>query len=290
MNDEEAIARLEGSGQYKILKRLGVRKSIQPDEGTLTRNALFVDVETTGLDPAKDEVVQLAMVPFTFGKDGLIYEVGEPFNKLRQPLRSIPAEATAVHGITDKMVSGQRINQEEIRSYLDRTDLVIAHNARFDWAFSVALCEKFASKRWACSMSQIDWIGEGYETRKLEFLALKSGFFYDSHIALADCYAGIELLGSPLPNSNDLPMLKLLENACGDEWEVQVQGFPFGWNKELKARGYRFSRRPPDHDAAWTSRLSNYTDALTERNFIRSIAEAAEVTVRRIDAYDRFAA
>ena len=53
------------SGDYRILRRLGPRSRVVPPTGISVTKALFLDVETTGLDPSKVEVIELAMVPFT---------------------------------------------------------------------------------------------------------------------------------------------------------------------------------------------------------------------------------
>jgi hypothetical protein len=54
------------------------------------RLALFVDVETTGLDHQTNEIIELAIVTFTYGPDGHIYEVNEPFQRFHQPIYSCP--------------------------------------------------------------------------------------------------------------------------------------------------------------------------------------------------------
>jgi DNA polymerase-3 subunit epsilon len=98
----EAMAdALAASGQYRIQRRLRPRPKLDVPAGTELRQALFVDVETTGLDHQTDEIIELAMVPFTYGPDGLIYEVKEPFQRFNQPSKPISAEisrlSAAVH-------------------------------------------------------------------------------------------------------------------------------------------------------------------------------------------------
>ncbi len=78
--DLEAMAvKLEAAGTYRVLRKLAPRPSREPPAGTRMRQGLFVDAETTGLDPARDEIIELAMIPFTYGLDGEVYAVGEPF-------------------------------------------------------------------------------------------------------------------------------------------------------------------------------------------------------------------
>ena len=97
VEDLEAMARtLEASGTYRVLRRLALHITVDPPPGQVTRQGLVVDVETAGLDAACHEIIELAMMPFTYGLDGQIYAVGEPFHGLRQPAEPIPAEITSI--------------------------------------------------------------------------------------------------------------------------------------------------------------------------------------------------
>ncbi len=80
---EGMAAALEATGDYRILRRLQLRQHLLPDDGSPTRLGIFLDLETTGLDPARSEIIELAMIPFTYSLDGRIFEVREPFQGLR---------------------------------------------------------------------------------------------------------------------------------------------------------------------------------------------------------------
>ena len=86
---EAAAALLEASQDYRVLRRLQPRAPVTAIPEQDTRLGLFVDVETTGLDPSKDEIIELAMVPFRYSLDGIIVDVGEPFDRLREPVAPI---------------------------------------------------------------------------------------------------------------------------------------------------------------------------------------------------------
>lgn len=60
---------------------------------------VIFDTETTGIDFVEDDVVQLASVTLDSG-----YKELHTFNRLAHPGKSIPAEATAVHGIHNRDV------------------------------------------------------------------------------------------------------------------------------------------------------------------------------------------
>jgi len=77
---ERMAARLEASGSYRILRRLEPREAYHVPDGTPTRRGIL-DVETTGLDPATDEIVELVMLPFDYGNVGRIFAVHEPFSR-----------------------------------------------------------------------------------------------------------------------------------------------------------------------------------------------------------------
>lgn len=82
--DDMAVA-LEQSCDYRVLKRLALERILHPADGQTVRSGLFVDVETTGLDPTRDEIIEIAMIPFSYGLDGKIYEVFRLRNLLKRP-------------------------------------------------------------------------------------------------------------------------------------------------------------------------------------------------------------
>ncbi|BDV43652.1 DNA polymerase III subunit epsilon [Geotalea uraniireducens] len=91
-----------------------------------------IDVETTGLSPARgDRVIEVGAVALEAGE-----VVGE-FVSLVAPGRPIPHHVSRIHGITDEMLRGQPRPEEiypALREFIGGGTLV-AHNARFDLVF-----------------------------------------------------------------------------------------------------------------------------------------------------------
>lgn len=90
------------------------------------------DTETTGLDPAHDELVQIGAVRLVNGR----ILRGEIFDALIDPGRPIPPEATRIHGITNDMVTGRPPPPVVVARFAEfaRDAVLVAHNAAFDLA------------------------------------------------------------------------------------------------------------------------------------------------------------
>jgi DNA polymerase-3 subunit epsilon len=282
-------AALEASGLYRVLRKLQPRTRLSEPDGAPARTGLLVDVETTGLDPARCEIIELAMVPFTYGLDGRVFAIGEPFHRLREPSQPIPPEVTAITGLTDAMVAGHVIDPAEVAAFAAPAALVIAHNAAFDRRFLERYADVFTTKPWACSMTQVSWAQEGFEGAKLAYLAAGAGFFYDKHRAVHDCLAAVELLSRPLPKSGRLAMQVLLEQARKPSWRIWAENSPFELKDALKARGYRWNGEGSGAPKAWYIDVAD-AEREAELAFLRAEIYGGEIDllVRRIDAHDRF--
>jgi len=97
---------------------------------------VVVDLETTGLDYGDDAIVEIGAVRVKNS------QVTETYHTMVDPLRPMPAEATAVNGITQEMVDGQPWLCEVLPAFLDflGDDVVVAHNATFDGNFIMQAC------------------------------------------------------------------------------------------------------------------------------------------------------
>lgn len=101
------------------------------------------DLETTGISPIRDEVIEISGVKVRNG------EVTDTFSTLVNPLRSIPKAASSVNHITDDMVANAPVMQDALQSFLNFVgeDVLVGHNIHsFDMKFIIRDSKKLFDK------------------------------------------------------------------------------------------------------------------------------------------------
>ena len=275
---------------WRLLRRLEIPDYFNNPRGGVLKRGLVIDVEATGLSLENDDVIQLAMLPFDYEADsGRIISVHKDnaFEALREPSVPISEEASILTGITDEMVSGQSINEQAVASVVATSDLIIAHNARFDRAMVEKHWQCFTEKPWGCSFSSVDWLREGFSAGKLDYLGMQFGWFYDGHRALSDCEACLALLAQTLPSSKQRVLSVVRETAQQTEYLVCAVGSPFEEKDTLRSRGYRWRPDGLSNGKVW---WTTCLDPEAEVAWLRSNVYHFEkvIPVQEVTAMTRF--
>lgn len=250
----EAMAReLEAHEDYRVLRRLVPTTGYASAAGR-TVNVLILDTETTGLDHARDRIMELALlrvqVDVATGQPVGLVEV---YDGLEDPGMPIPKVARDITGITDEMVRGQRLDDARVAAMLDGADLVIAHNAGFDRPFVEARLPAAAGLKWACSFADVDWTAAGRSSAKLTSLAAELGWFYDAHRAEMDCHALLTVLAAGIPGLDVNGLAHLISRAASPSYRLHATSAPFEAKDLLKTRGYRWDMQ----GKVWHTRIAS---------------------------------
>ncbi len=249
------------------------------------RNMVLLDTETTGLSAEDDAIIELGMTRLRYSPSAhRLTSVEAVLSLYEDPGRPIPEFITGLTGITDAMVRGQHIEDAQVADFLDGTPLVVAHNAAFDRPFFENRFSALAHLPWACSASGIDWQALNFESRKLEYLLLRLGWFYDGHRATNDTLA-MAWLFHRMPAALEA----LLVTARRTTVRVQAFGAPYGVKDVLKERGYRWHNGTDGANRHWWREID--AAALSDEqafldDLYRNGAQAAHY--QRTTAWERF--
>lgn len=280
---------LAKSADYRVLRRLVPRKTFTPSIGQSTKTGILLDVETTGLDQRKDQIIELGMVKFDYLPDGRIAGLRDVFSSFNEPSEPIPLEVTALTGITNKMVAGQRIDEAAVSSFVDDAVIVIAHNAGFDRKFAERYWPIFQRKAWGCSATEVEWRKYGFEGSRLGYLLNGAGFFHQAHRAVDDCHALLEILALELPTTGTPALAVLLEQARKKTMRLWAEQSSFDLKDALKRRGYRWSDGSDGRPRSWyidigEDKLDDEIAFLRTEIYLRDMEPRSQT----LTAFDRF--
>lgn len=250
-DDENLACRLEATGNYKILRRLVPRGHTPTPAGYTGKIGIILDFETTGLDPAKEEVIEAGLVKFRYSDADEITGVSGVFQSYNEPSVPVPALVTELTGITNEIVAGHRLDIAALEAFVADADIIIAHNASFDRKFAERLSPIFEHKHWACTQTEIDWRKHGFGGAKLSYLLADIGYFHNAHRAVDDCHALVEILAHPLPAMARPAFAELIDRACRTTARIWAQRSPFDLKDALKARGYRWNDGADGRPKSW---------------------------------------
>ena len=193
----------------------------------LNRPICFFDLETTGIDVAKDRIVEISIFK--------VYPNGNKESKtwLVNPTIPIPAFATAVHGITNEKVAHEptfAALSGQIHNMIKDSDLAGFNSDRFDIPL---LAEELLRAEVDFDMKNRVSVDVQTIFHKMEERTLSAAYkFYcgqsleNAHSAEADTMATYEILKSQLDRYENLENdMKLLSEFTTRKKSVDFAGF-----------------------------------------------------------------
>ncbi|MBE0644375.1 MAG: 3'-5' exonuclease [Bacteroidetes bacterium] len=172
----------------------------------LTRPLAFFDLETTGINTQSDRIIEIAVVKYP--PRGTIREFEHRIN----PEISIPAAATAIHGITDADVAlAPTFAQiaQRLLDFLEDCDLSGFNIRRFDLPLLQQEFRRCGLEFDASTRKVID-VQTIYHMKEPRDLSAALRFYCQrdhigAHGAMADVRATAEIFSAQLQRYNDLP-------------------------------------------------------------------------------------
>lgn len=151
-----------------------------------------LDLETTGLNPKQDKIIEIGMVKVRSGET-----IGQ-METFVNPGRLLEERITVLTGIEDKQLSDApditEVMPEALRFIGD--DILIGHRVLFDYSFvkKAAVNQRFAFEKKGIDTLKLarDFLPD-LESRSLAFLCEHYGIEHNAHRALADAKAASDL-------------------------------------------------------------------------------------------------
>ncbi len=187
----------------------------------LQRPIAFFDVETTGVDAAKDRIIEIAIIKLMPNGERIT------LTKRINPGIPIPPETSAIHGIYDEDVKDAPTFKQvahELKQFLQQCDLGGYNSNKFDIP---VLAEEFIRAGLTADFKERKLVDVQQVFFKKEARTLSAAYaFYcnkeliNAHSALADVAATVDVLEAQLDKYTDLEhnVPALHEFTGGDEF------------------------------------------------------------------------
>lgn len=200
---------------------------------------ICLDCESTGLDPAKDRIVEIAVARFTF------QEILDQFESLIDPECPIPQTSQDIHNISQEMIAGKPKIREVLPRLLEMINghTIVGHGINFDISLIANEANRFQIPTKILSQPQIDTLrlarlyGESpvnsLERLRQHFNILPEG----AHRAMSDVIVNIEVFKHLTKNFHTSEQIfKTLQKP------IKLKQMPLG-----KHKGRRFEEIPLEY-------------------------------------------
>jgi len=175
------------------------------------RKLCFIDLETTGVSPLRDRIIEIGIVVI----DG---ETIERYSTFVNPEVRLPPEITRITGITSQDLEFAPTFSEVVDRVEELTAdaLFIAHNARFDYAFlkhEFARLDRPFSRKTLCTVRLSRALFPGHPRYNLDAVTTFLGLsISDRHRALPDAEALVHIYEKAMVRDDfDNTVAKLLK-------------------------------------------------------------------------------
>jgi DNA polymerase-3 subunit epsilon len=174
------------------------------------------DTETTGLDPDKHEILEVALLSFILDRDGNHYILKEYESKIRpEQIHLANPKALEINGYTEEAWAGAPSFKnviEEVRSIVGKSDLLLGQNLIFDMRFVDEQCRRnnvecpdfpayVDTKAIADKLVKAEWLKRSGMDYLVEHYGVKVKG--RAHTAMVDCWRTFKVWEKLLKDSGE---------------------------------------------------------------------------------------
>ena len=152
-NANEKTKSMEENANVKTTKTISKGKEI-----TFVDDYVLVDIETTGLSPVSDDIIEIGAIKVKNN------EIIDTYNELIKVDRKLTTFITNLTGITDEMLKNGKLPEIVLQEFIGFVgkDTIMGHNVNFDLGFLRNKCMKYLDVK-----LQNSYIDTMYLARKL---------------------------------------------------------------------------------------------------------------------------
>ncbi len=158
----------------------------------MRKDYTVLDLETTGLDPKKDKIIEIGAVRV---RDGIAVAT---YEQMVQPGRELGERVTQITGITQEMLEGAPYIEEVLPEFLDflGEDVLVGHRILFDYSFAkkAAVNAKYTFEKQGIDTLKLARVClPELPSKRLSDLCVYYNITYQAHRASQDACATHEL-------------------------------------------------------------------------------------------------
>lgn len=211
-------------------------RPVQPQEQLCP--LVFMDINTTGSDPAKEFIIEMALVRCTYSISYHdLVSVDMIYHEYEDTVFELSEEVQSNTHITKSMLKGHRFEESRVRRLLADSPLVIAFKPEMVRPFFERKFPIFADLSWGSAGSDVDWKELGCKSHRLQYIMSFENFFYDYYSAKERALALAYLM-----TRYAKALEAILAAATLSSYVIEAKNFPFEGKDRLKELGFKWDK------------------------------------------------
>ena len=207
----------------------------------------IIDLETTGLDPATDSVIEVGAILYSVEHQATINQFSCLFPVSENPKENINNISSE---LTKQSHDFHRFFDILDHCFLSKSEYLIAHGAAFDRSWLEAMSRVYCGLPWLCTYEDFIWPRNPKPTNLIHTAVNHGVTVTSAHRALTDC----QLIASLFDRAEGLQgLFETAITRANDPWEIVIARICYQEKDKAKAQGFNWNRDyAPDN---WSKKI-----------------------------------